>query len=478
MSVRHIARPVALRTALIVSLMLGLDVTAFAQNATTVHGVANVGIGYTDNMLGSPSEPAPDQPGPVSVWLLDLSPGIRLIHESPRALFTLTYSHPFTFYLGHWDATQHSDAGVFTSIFSLSPQDELTLGLAAYRSDVRLAALHSMPTQTVGTPQLTGRNLMLQANLTQGYSHEYTSQWRIAQRADFGTVLPLRVPTPQTHRYSFLLGAGPEYTLAHDALGFDIDGTYYYTTEVNEGGVFAESVAQVVLAGTFRWRHDLNDTWSTLASVGMAGALRADPFHNVGLWGPTASASIRYNDEGYEAALTVQRSLGPDLITATTVMADHVLLTAGLPISREHNVVFQAGGGFSHSRSLRVAEAGFLATPPFATPKVNKNAQLVTTFNSFAADASVGWYPLDILTFDLRFSHVRQVGVENQIAPAATFHRSLIMLNAGVMWPARDVPPVPPRDPTRVDGADRDSRIPGASIEGAPSRRFTGAGGD
>jgi len=392
-----------------------------------------------------------------------------MIHESPRALYTLTYTHPFTFYLGYPDSTQQSDTAIFTSIFRLTPVDELTLGFAAFRSDTRVAALRTPPTQAGGTPQATGQNLMLQANLTQGYTHEYTRQWRMTQHSDLGTVIPLRVPTPQTYRYMATLGGGPVYTMDRDSIGLDGEATYFYTTEVDEGGVYEPSSAQVVVGGTLRWIHDLSNTWSTELSGGLAGAFRTDPLRG-GVWGPIGLGAIRYANEGNEASLSVSRTLGPNLVTANTVMADHVRLEAGLPISREYSLLFRAGAGYSHSRAIVVENAGFLATLPFATPESTENARLITTFNTFGADASVGWYPQDFLYFDLRYQFTKQVGVENQIAPAATFHRNLVMLNAGIMWPARDVAPVPARQPGRTDNADRDARLPGATEPGGRGR--------
>ena len=457
----------------------GASTPSNAQTATTLHGVGAVSLAYTDNMFGSPSNPAEGQQGPIGVWMLDLSPGIRVIHESTNALHTLTYYHPFTFYLGHSDATQQSDVGVWAGVFRLSPRDEIILGLSAYRSDMRTVALRGAANQTGVAPQATGKNLMLQANFTQGYSHEFSGQWRLAQRSDFGTILPLLVPTPQPHRYQVLVGGGPEYTTARNAFGLDVAGTYYITTSIDEEGFPpAPSTAQALVEGSFRWRHDLTYTWSTELSVGAAGAVRTDPLRG-GVWGPIASAAVRYANEGYESSLTVRRTLGPNLVTATTVFADEVYLGAGMPISREHQVLLRAGAGFSHNRALVVENRAFLAVPPFATPNSSDDARLVTTYNSVGMDASVGWYPDDLPYFEFRFQRTDQFGSSpNQIVPAAAFHRTLAMLTTGFMWPSRDVPPVPAREPGRVDNADRDSRVPGGMPEGAPMVQGSGTDGE
>jgi hypothetical protein len=429
-------------------------------------------MAYTDNMFGSPSDPAPDQPGPIGVWFLEVAPGLRVIHDGPRALHMFTYLHPFTFYLGHSDATQQSDILTWNGLFNLSPRDELTLGLSAERSNTRLANFHAGANQTTASSQLTGDNLLLQSRATQAYAREISSQWRVTQMSAVGAVIPLDVPTPQPNRYEVNLGGGPEYTIGRNAFGVIGDATYFVTTEVDEGGVNAPSMQQVVLSGVFRWRHDLTETWSTEASGGLAGAMRVDPVRG-GVWGPVWLGAIRYASEGYDAGLAVQRSLGPDLLTARTLMADHVLLSGSVPIDDENNIVLRTGTGYSHSRSLRVEEAGFLAVAPFATPKSTDNAQLVTTFDTFVLDASLGWYPEDLPYVEFRYQHLEQIGEESQIAPAATFHRNMGMVTVGMMWPARETPEVPRGGSSRVDNADRDDRIIGGGGEG----RTPGRGG-
>ena len=99
-------------------------------------------------MLGAASDPDPGQPGPIDVWYLELAPGFSIIHDGPRALHTLTYQHPITIYLGHSDANEQSDMGAWRGLFTLSPRDELTLGLTAERTNTRVANLQSAASQS------------------------------------------------------------------------------------------------------------------------------------------------------------------------------------------------------------------------------------------------------------------------------------------------------------------------------------------
>ncbi|MCU0693814.1 MAG: hypothetical protein MUF54_20695, partial [Polyangiaceae bacterium] len=67
--------------------------------------------------------------------------------------------------------------------------------------------------------------------------------------------------------------------------------------------------------------------------------------------------------------------------------------------------------------------------------------------------------------------------------PATTFHRNLVMLTVGYMWPPRDLPQIPRGQTQRVDGGDRDPRAPGnetttgaEAARGAQQRGRPGAG--
>lgn len=425
-----------------------------------MHGVGTVSLAYTDNMLGTPSDPEPGEPSPVSVMFMELAPGIALIHDGPRAIHTFTYLHPITLYFGHSEANEQSDVGTWRGLFMLSPRDELTLGVNVERSNTRLANFQAGADQSAATSQLTGDNVLLQAQFGQGYSREFSAQWTMMQTSGVGTVIPLDVPAPQPNRYEFHLGGGPEYTIGRNAFAVLGNSTYFITSEVDEGGVFAEATAQIILSGIFRWRHDLSPAWSTEASAGVAAAMRADPIRG-GVWGPIGLGALRYHSEGYEAEVMVHRTLGPDLVTAQTLMADHLLLSGGVPLHDEQNIVFRSGAGYSHNRTLVVEDAGYIFAAPFSTPDSTDDARLITTFDTWVFDASVGWYPEELPYVALRYQHLEQVGEETQIAPAATFHRNLVMLTTGMMWPSREVPQVPQGPAERVDDADRDDRILG-----------------
>lgn len=434
---------VSCRVAVAVAIIATVDL-AHAESATSLHGVASASLAYTDNMYGVPSDGVLGQPGPVGVWFLEASPGLMLVHETPQSLHTLTYSHPFTQYLGQDLGTQQSDVGALRSLFTPSPHDELVLGLTVERSNTALGGFRAAPEQTTAPSYLQGDNVLLQARLSQEYAREVSPQWGMTLNSGAGTIVPVDVPSPQPIRYELVVGSGVEYTTGADRYAALAQGTYFLTSDVDDPCLSLAATSQIVLAGTLRWRHDLNDLWSTELSGGFAGALRADPIRG-GVWGPVALAALRYAEEGYEGSLIAQRTLGPDLLTARTLMADHVLMAGTMPLDGDSTFVVRTGMGYAHNRSLQVEESGFLAGTPFATSRTEQNSHLLVTFDTLVFDAALGWYPEGLPFVELRGQHLEQVGGTSADAGVTSFHRNMGMLTAGMTWPSRE----PEHRPTR-----------------------------
>jgi len=440
-SIEHIFCGVALAAALIVTTEL-----ARAESATSVHGVGSVSLAYTDNMFGVPSDTAPGQPGPIGVWFLEASPGLMLVHETRQSLHTLTYSHPFTRYLGNDQGTQQSDVGAWRGLFTPSPQDEIVLGLTVERSNTALGGFQTTPDQTTTPSYLMGDNVLLQARFSQEYARELSPQWDMTVSSGAGAVVPVDVPSPQPIRYEVLVGGGAEHAVGTERYAVLAEGTYFLTSEVDEPCLPLAATSQVVVSGTLRWRHDLNDLWSTELSGGVAGALRTDPVRG-GVWGPVALAALRYAEEGHEGSLVVQRTLGPDLLTARTLMADHLFMAGGVPLDRDSTFVVRTGMGYAHNRSLQVEESGFLAGSPFATSRTGQDPRLLATFDTLVFDASVGWYPENLPFVELRGQHLEQVGGTSAEAGVTSFQRNMGMLTAGMTWPSREPARMQTREP-------------------------------
>ena len=438
--------------------LVGATANVYAQSSTTVHGVGSLSLAYTDNMLGAPNDPEEGEEGPVKVLYMEVSPGIALIHESPRALHTFQYTHPFTLYFGHEDDISQSDVASWNGVFTLSPRDDLFLGVTAERSNTQTPDFQRSASQTTTGSRVSGDSILFHGRVMQGYARALSEQWSLGQTASVGSVIPLDVPAPQANTYDVTVGLTPEYTVGRDAFALVSTATYFYIGEIDEDIMVAPSSAQLILGSQLRWRRDLSPSWSSELAGGLAAAMRADPVRG-GVWGPIASAAIRYDEEGYQAALTANRTLGPDLVVARTVLADQLLLSGRVPIDREEHILFDVGTGYSYNRTLEVEESGFVFAAPFSTPESTNGQQVISTFDTWVVDAAIGWYPEELPYVTLRYQHLEQIGNEDDADPTTSFRRNVVMLSTGMMWPSREVPEVPTGAAARVDNTDRDDRL-------------------
>ena len=454
--------PLARRLAILSTVCVCTAGGAARAQSTSLHGTGSFTAAYTDNMLGTASEPGPGEQPPVSVVFFELSPGLLLYHGSPRVIHELTYSHPFTIFVNHSEANAQSDIGAWRAIFALTPRDELTTGLSVSRSTTRLAALNAPTGQAANDAVLLGDNTLLYFDAYQTYTRQLTDDWQLLQSSGAGYVYPLDTPGPQPNRWLARLGLGTEYTKGNSAYALLGESTYFVNTAVNEGNVDIPREDQLLVSARARWRHDLSARWSSELNAGVAGAVDASAPSN-GIFGPVGLGAIRYNFDGYGAELVAERVIAPNLITSQMYLSDQARLVGGLPLWREASILLQTSVGYTHNRIINVRESTYAAT-----------------FDMWLFDTGIGWFPEDGPQVVARYQHTEQIGNESDAQPAATFHRNMVLLTVGMVWPSRAaMPRVPAGPPVRVDGSDRDPLAPGnqtgdAAATPAPAGRAPG----
>ncbi len=430
-----------------ISAMVFFAMVAFGGSAaaqeTSLHARGSVSIAYTDNMMGAPSDPAPGEPGPIDVWFLELAPGLTLFSDQQTSRHIITYTHPYTMFLGESEANAHADAAEWRAMFTLSPRDELMTGISAYMSTTRLDALrNSSDTMTVD-PTLLGDNTILRVDAVENYTRDLSRDWRVLQNAGAGLVYPIDTVGPQPTRYLGRLGFGIEHTAGDNAYALLGEGTYYVLSPIEEDGVEIEpSEEQIISTAAFRYRRDLSRTLMAEVIAGVTGAMRPGELGD-GIWAFTPSAALRYNEDLYEAELSVSRSVSPSLITGQTYLSDAVRLRGVVPIHREAQILMRSSVGYAQNRVLDL-----------------ENDELQSRFNSWVADATIGWYPDDLPSVFLRYSHYQQSGNEDDNLVAPDYHRNLVMLSVAGIWPSREMGLVATEPPQRVDEGDRDPTAP------------------
>ncbi len=409
-----------------------------ARADTTLHVIGSASVGYNDNLLGTPSDPAPGEPTPIRTWFLEVAPGFTVFHESPRALHQLTYTHPMAVYFSDNDLDAASDIVSWRGMFTLSPRDELTLGASVARSRINAGVLRNQVGQdaTMVTPAGAGVAVTIGAN--QGYTHDFDQQWHGLQTASFTTATHVGSSSSEPNHYLIDASVGTEYTVGDDGFALVLTGGWFFTPPQREGGVQITPRQDLLNLGSeARWRHDWSPRWSTRTTAGVVASV--DP-HDVWdpLWSPTWSTGLFYFAEGPTASLVYARTVAPNVLTGQNYLTDQVTLNGGVPLSQ--NVPLLLGSSIAGARSRGI-------DVPTHT--------LTNTVRSVSGDVSLSWLSDAGIGASIRYQHYRQYGDESDIAPLATFHRNVVQLTIGGMFPPRELPTVPGGPPVRVDGGDR-----------------------
>ena len=420
-----------------------------AQAQTTVHATGLVGISYTDNLLGAPSQPQLGSAPRVSTFYLTLTPGIELYHDRERSRYFLAYSHPINIYLGHNSLSTSGDVALGRGIWSLSPQDELLLGTSASR----MTTAASLGTPQAGVPAAgDGRSRLLILGADEQLTHAFSERWQGRQFANVARTEVLSGPSPQPTRYSATAGLGVDYVLDRNAWGLQTTTTYFWLGKATEGTVVQGQRRQLVVDSFARFRRDLSETWSCETRLGVVNVSDfSSPIFTAPRWG----ASLLWSREALSADLGYDRTVTVSMITGYTYLSDTVQANFRMPLVPTAHLNAVAGMGLSHNQILTS----------------NQDLGTLRTY-VWASQASVGYFPdTELLQVFLTYSHFEQNNQGGYSVLAPTFTRNTISLFVSGRFPSRAFSEIPSASPRRVDGADRSATVTqgiGSSLPPAP----------
>ena len=407
------------------------------QAQTTVHATGLVGISYTDNLLGAPAQPQVGSAPRISTFYLTLTPGLELYNDHERSRYFLAYSHPFNIYLGHNSLSTSGDVVLGRGIWSLSPQDELLLGMTASR----MTTAASLDTPQPGAPATgDGRSRLLILGADEQLTHAFSERWQGRQFANAARTEILSGPISQPTRYSTTAGLGIEYVLDRNAWGLQTSATYFWLGKVPEGTVVQGQQRQLVVDSFARYRRDLSATWSCETRLGV---VNVSDFETPVFTKPRWGASLLWNQEALSATLGYDRTVTVSMITGYTYLSDTVQVNFSVPLVPQAHLNAVASTGLSHNQILtHNQELGSLRT------------------YVWASYASVGYFPeTELPQVYLTYSHFEQHNQGGYSILAPTFTRNTISLIVSGRFPSRAFHDVPSASPKRVDGADRSPTV-------------------
>ena len=421
---------------------------------TTVHATGLVGLSYTDNLLGAPSEPQAGSAPPISTFYLTLTPGLELYSDYERSRYFVAYSHPFNIYLGHNRLSTSGDVVLGRGIWSLSPQDELLVGIAA--SQMTTAA--SLDTSQASAPAMgDGRSRLLNLGTDEQLTHGFSERWQGKQFANFARTELLSGPILQPAFYRTTAGLGVEYVLDRNAWGLQTSTTYFWLGKVPEGTVVVGQRRQLVADSFARYRRDISETWSCETRLGVVNVydLGSHVFTT-----PRWGATLLWNREAISAILAYDRTATVSMITGYTYLSDTAQINVHLPLVPTAHLSAVTGTALSHNQIL-TSDQGLGSIQTYV----------------WASQVSVGYFPdTELPQVFLTYSHFKQYNQGGYSILAPTFTRNTISLVVSGRFPSRVLNDVPSASPQRVDGADRSPTVTQGIPPSAPVEAPTAGG--
>ncbi len=425
-----------------VGLIAGLAVVAWCTHSAradmTAHVLDSITVGYNDNVLGTPSNPAPGQPTPLRTWFLQVSPGLTVFHESPLALHQFTYTHPMAVFFASNALDTSGDIVSWRGLFTLSPRDELTIGANVTRSRVNAGVLRNAVGQDATTVVPAGAGSVVSVGANQSYGHDFTPHWHGLQTAAFSGATYVGSSSNEPNHYLLDASGGAQYTEGNDGFGLVLNGGWFFTPVQTTNGVqVAPRQDQLNIGADAQWSHDWSPRWSTRATAGtVASADVNDVRHPV--WSPVWSGGVFFFTVGGSASLIYARTIVPNVFVGQEYRTDQVTLTGNLPLSRRVPIVLSSSLAGANNHAIDLSSQ---------TP--------VGSVRSASGDVSLSWLSPIGIDASIRYQHYRQYGNSADIAPLPTFYRDVVQLTIGGMFPPRLLPVVPGGPPVRVDGSDR-----------------------
>lgn len=425
-----------------------------AQTETRAFGLGSAAITYTDNLYNAANGAPPDSPQKESAWYLTLAPGAGLTHERRRSAYELTYLHPFFWYLTTVDAEAHGDQLAVTSEHALTPVDSLSFGLAGARSST--ATMLTEPT-AMGGPLPDPSATVYTGTASQGYSHEFSPNWRGTESATFGVARDAGTDLPEPWRFTLSGSLGAAYTLARDAWSLDWTSSYFHSRSAARNGERVPRARYLHSGPMATWRHDLSEEWSSLLTVGTGLSYYPDEEPETRLTPPTIGATLNWEHGWYTASLLYSASVEYDLLTNAVYYRDEAGVSGAWEMLPRQQVVFTT----SHSVS---------ANRPLVAPAAAASADNDATIYAWMSIAALTWSPERLPFFSLIYVHAAEFAADG-LGPYPgsrtdwEFQRNQVTFSMGWQYPQVSLPRLTRRPPSRVTAPNSPDTSGGAGRE-------------
>ena len=419
----------ALRPLVLTPVLVALSGAPAAADQS-LHAITTVSTGYTDNVQLVPENGDPDTTPQVSKdAFANIAPGMVFAHQAPRIAQVLRYTINVRLYAEASSANSYSNALQYNAIVPLSPLSELSLDASA--SHGRLNAFDTAPAETPLDTRARGDVSYARAAGGASYARTLTRSWRVVESVGGAVFQPTDDTTEVRTRFTLDENLALTKTFNFDAV--TANGRVTYSSLDRGEGMPNEET--MILGPEMRWVHDLNQDFSTDASVGATITFPLGEFENR-LVLPVGSAYLRYSHDRYSAAAGYRRMVATNLLVGETEATHIGEVRGSVPIPRRDDLTASGAVGYANGRSVDT-EAG----------------QLVGSTERWIGDISLNWKATEEVNLALRYSIVFQDRTQplEEIMEEQT-RRNMVMVVVEGRYPSRQAVELEQRNDGRADG--------------------------
>lgn len=397
----------------------------------SLHAITTVSTGYTDNVQLVPNEGGEDTPQVSKDAFANIAPGMVFAHQAPRIAQVLRYTINVRLYAEATSANSYSNALQYNAIIPVSPLSEL--GIDASASHGRLNAFDTAPAETPLDARARGDVAYARAAGGASYARTLTRSWRLVESVGAAVFQPTDDTTEVRTRYNLDENLALTKTFNFDAVTGN-GRVSYSSLDRGEGMPNEETM---ILGPELRWVHDLNQDFSTDASVGATITFPLGEFENR-LVLPVGSAYLRYAHDRYAAAAGYRRMVATNLLVGETE-ATHIGEARGtVPVPTRDDLSLSGAVGYANGRSVDT-----------------DNGTLVGRTVRWIGDISCNWKVTDEVNLALRYSIVFQDRTQplEEIMEEET-RRNMVMVVFEGRYPSRQAVELEQRNDGRADGGE------------------------
>ncbi|HTE51901.1 MAG TPA: hypothetical protein VK698_13695 [Kofleriaceae bacterium] len=410
----------------------------------SLQAITTLTTGYTDNVQAVPDNPADPTVTPAvqSDAFANIAPGIVFSHEGVRITQVLRYTLNIRLYAGASGANSFSNNILYGAVVPLTPRAGLTFDLSAGHG--RQNAFDTAPQDTPVGGQAQGDQSYAQAATGVGYNYQLTHSWQYQQAIGASIYQPTDDTTQVGRRTAFDASVGLSKSFNFHSFTLSGRGTYsILDTGEDAQGVELEDQKTILLGPELRWVHDLNEDFSTDASVGMTVTFPAGEFERREEF-PVGAAYLRYAHDRFAGALGYRRSVTTNIVLGETE-ATHVAEVRGVvPLPLADKLSLAGAVGYSNGTSIGIVNA--------AGEEVEGHTI------QWVGDISLAWQATEAISAGLRYQRIwqdredpRLMEIGGTTEEQHTRRQQITLVLEG-RYPTRQAVELPKDPSSRVDG--------------------------